>query len=262
MQVLSIANKNIKEIFKNIYLLLFLIAVPLMQIYIINIVSEKASTDMSSLPEGAFTKIVLLGGNIESISLTQKFASGILVQFLLLTAMIAASTIVSERENKTLIRLFVAPLSKLKLLIGILLGHSVVVLFVTSAIILLTKIVFKINWGNSLINLVAVILICVYVTAALAFLISVIFKSAKLAGGIMSVVVVIMTFLSGSFNPQAEPSTLSNFTINKWMADSFLAIMEGKGLNSIFINIAVLIGIGTLFLILSSMIYRKENIYE
>lgn len=261
MEIFSIAYKNIKMMYKNVLFLIFLVVVPIFQISLINMIVENAAkSENAGLAQG-FVEISIISKGATMLAIGE-FSTGIVVQFILLAGILAGAMIVGEREDNTLMRIFAAPISKIKILSGILIGHSVIILTVSAVIIIAVKLFFGISFGNSWIDIGIVTLFAVYVSAALAFLITGVFKSPKIAGAIMSVVIIIMTFLSGGMIPGKQFDEISKFTINKWISDSYQKLMEGNSLASISTNLLIIGIIGTIFMIIAAVVYRRESIYE
>ncbi|MFZ5351728.1 MAG: ABC transporter permease [Bacillota bacterium] len=260
MAIFNLALKNFKSIGKNYLLLGFLILIPIMQLYMIHVITNNANAAAAVVYE-SFVDVIFTS-KVSYINLMQAYTAGILVQFILLTGMIAGSAIVGERESNTMLRLYSAPISRLKLLFGILLGHSTVILLVAASIIAAAALFFDVSWGASWINVIIVTLAAILTAAAMAFLISGIFKSSKVAGGVMSIVVIGMTFLSGGIIQSESLDIISNFTINKWISEAYLMLMQGKGIQDIMSNLIILALLSITMLLAASMIYRRENIYE
>ncbi len=256
-----IAVKNFKTISKNYLLLTLLILMPLMQIAMINIISDNTEAQALTEINGQYVELIILPST-NGVDMVQAFSTGTLVQFLLLTSMIAGATIVGEREDKTMIRLYAAPISKLKILTGILLGHSVTILMVSAVIMIVSHWIFHVHWGASLISLAVVTLSAVYVAAAISFTIVGIFRSAKIAGGVMSIVVIAMTFMGGGLIPAENLGKIPNFTINKWINEAYLKLAQGGSLEDIGENLIVMVVMGTLLMLVASLLCRGESAYE
>ncbi len=260
MESLTIAKKNLKLLFGNVLFIIFLIVMPILMLYFMKMTINNIDPIDNSIGTGFVEMVFLESGTGDS--LIQMLYSGILVQFLLLASVIAGAMVVGEREDNTLMRMFAAPISKLKILVGILIAHLVFVLLVTFAIIAGTHLLLDIYWGSSLGSIMIVALFAAYVGTSLAFIVSGIFKTSKTAGAVMSIVVVAMTFLSGGFVQGQQLDTISKFTVNRWIAEAFVKLMSGGVFEDILINISILAVMGTVFLLIALIIYRKENIYE
>lgn len=257
--MLSIAYKNIKGMIKNPFLIIFLTIIPIFLIGIIKSMVDKSEGFINGA--SSLVEVIILSKSKESI-LLQSFSATLLVQFLLLGSMVAGAMLVGEREKNTLIRMFAAPIKKSEMLMGILIGHSTIVFLICFLIIMLSNLIFKVSWGNSWINVFIVTIFAVYVATSLALIISGIFKSTKVAGTVSSFIVIFMTFASGGFTAGKGFKGISKFTINKWIADAYLKLMEGGNIHSIKVELLILAIMGTVFMIIASAIYRKENIYE
>lgn len=255
----SIAYKNIKDMFRDIFLLGFLIIIPLFLIGIISNMSKGGQVLQSN--SNSLVELVILSPSKGNV-FVESFATTTLVQFTLMGSMIAGSMLVGEREKNTLLRMFAAPIKKSHMLSGILIGHSIVVLLLSGSIIIGSKLFFGVSFGNSPLNVFIVTLLGVYVATSLAFILSGIFKSSKVAGIVSSFIVIFMTFASGGFSEGDKFETISKFTINKWISEAYLKLMEGGNLLSIKTNLIVLAIMGTVFMVIATNIYRRENIYE
>lgn len=255
----SLAYKNIKASVNNFFMMVFMIAVPLMQIGLIKKVMD--NTAAAQAPAGnRLVEVVTLTASGGS-SAIQNFAATILVQFTLMASMFAGAMLVSERENNTLVRLFSAPITKIRLLMGILIGHFITVMLIAAAIIISSAVIFKVEWGS--VPLVALIsMFAVFVGTSMAFVISGAFKTAKLAGVASSLAIILMTFMSGGYSTNSEPGRLSYFTINRWICDAYVKVMGGQKIDNIIIDLIAMAVIGIIFMISAAVIYRKENIYE
>lgn len=261
MIIWNIAYKNIKVMCKNIFLIIFLTIAPLFMIYLFKMLSDNVEAVQNGGAVKGFVEIVILSQAKNSL-LVQSVASGILVQFLLIAGAIAASMIVSERENNTLMRIFASPIDRVKILLGTLVGHSIIVITIAAFVIGASHYLFGVSWGDSWLNVFIVTLFAAYVTASFALLVSGIFKNSKITGGVLSVIIIIMTFMSGGLIQSEKLDTVSKFTINKWIAEAYSKLMEGQALSSLLQNFIIMGIMGTVFLLIANMFFRKENIYE
>ncbi|MCG8482987.1 MAG: ABC transporter permease [Clostridia bacterium] len=260
MEMFAIANKNLKMLFRSVLFIIFIIGIPIFMIYFMKMTIDNTSVLINSSQSQGFIEMVVLSPSMDNFFL-QTFVSGILVQFLLIASTITASMVVSERENNTLMRMFIAPITKVRMLAGISIGHTVFFLIITFVIILTTYFLFGIYWG-SWISILIITLLAAYVATAFAFVITGIFKNGKTAAVVMSIVISIMTFMSGSIVQGDKFDLVSKFTLNKWIADAYLKLMTGQTLANLLTNILTLGIIGTVFMIIAVLIHRKEGIYE
>jgi len=261
MPVIAIAVRNIKTVLFNKLLVLLIVIMPVLQMFIMSTVIESAEVPQNGTVASGFTEIILLG-QTGGASLIRFFAASTLVQFLMMTGIIAAAMVIGEKEKHTLARVFSTPLKKRQIIAGNLLGHLVTTLTVALAVLVLAKLLLGIDWGNSLIDILVVTVFVVCTITALGFVFSGLFRNMKLAVGVMSFTIMAMTFLSGGFTSGDQFSVTSRFTLNKWAFDAYIGLMEGKNLWDIKFNLAVLAVISIVLGIAACILYRRENVYE
>lgn len=202
----------------------------------------------------------------KDISTMQYFASAMLVMFMLFTSALGASNMIKEREECTLMRTMSAPVKEFDVLAGKFIGNVLLALVQGCFVIVFTKLVYNVDWGNSLISLFAITISVVFVAASMSFLLSMVLNSEKAAAGVISVLMLLMSFLGGSFTPLDGSSiltTISYMTINRWAFDGFQKIMAGGTMSSISTNLLVLIAAGCLLMVISVVLFKKRgSLYE
>lgn len=259
-KISDIALKQVKLLFSNPFILAFLILFPILELILFkNVLSEPNAMDINH----QFVKITILS-DYQSNSMMDVFSSGVLVQFLLIASVISASIIIKEKEEKTLLRLYTSPLSKAQIISGFVLGLITQIMFIASVILTVSYYMLKINWGGSWFELLVVTIFSAFVAASLGIFISGVFKNSKMAGGIMSFVVVGMTFLSGDMSGGTSPifKKTSVFTLNKWISDCYEGLMQGKSLYELSTNLLIIVLLGIAFLFISFYLFNKEGAYE
>lgn len=200
------------------------------------------------------------------VSVLQYFASSMLVMFMLFTGALGASNMIREREEHLLMRTMAAPVKEFDIMAGKFLGNVFLALIQGSVVIMATKLLYNVDWGNSPLGIVLITLSVVFVSASMAFLLSMILNSAKMATGVISVVMLLMSFLSGSFTPFEGNDVLtaiSYFTINKWAFESYQAVMSGGSIGSVYQNLLVLIATGIVMAAAAVIMFKKRGaLYE
>lgn len=261
MVVLKIAFKYVKTFMRSFILIPMLVGLPIFQIFIMRRVSGSLAEQTAAVPSSGAVDLILLSSP-QNVSFVSLIAASTLVQFLLITGTVAASMFISEREENTLMRVLAAPVGKWSVILGNLLGQCLVILLVAAAIMLISGVFFGIEWGNSYFNLLVVTLLILFVSTSLGFALSGVFKKANLATGVMTFIILIMTFLSGGFTLDDSFDKASYFTINKWAFTAYNGLQEGKSLGDIKGNLTVMALLGTVLLVSAILLYRRENIYE
>ncbi len=190
------------------------------------------------------------------------YAAGTGVMYLLFTVNYGANLLLQERRHKTLARMLTAPVSRLRIIGGKVLGIFLMGLLQFSLIIAASHFFFKVNWGNPI---GAALLTCgaVLAAAGLSLFIAAASKTAESASAFSTFMVLSMAALGGSMFPTfAMPAwmqSLTKVTINGWAIEGFLKLMfDGAGPVDILPQTIVLAAAGIIFCLLASRrLFRK-----
>lgn len=253
-----IASKNVKLFFKNVALLPMLIGIPLFQIYMMNSMLS-AEPVIGELVEG-FVKLTILQGINNAVSFIDFFAASSLVQFVFVAAVVVNANLVTERQENTYSRMLASPLRKWRIVAGNLLGNTLVCLIIAAFIITTTYFLFDVSWGQSIPNLVLITILTALASTSVAYFLASFFKDAKVAGGAMSMIMILMTFLSGGFSGEGTLQTIRLFTFNKWAVDGYLAVLRSQEASIFLTNAMVLTAIVIVTFIASSIIYERRDL--
>jgi ABC-type multidrug transport system permease subunit len=262
MVILRIAVKTAKMVLGNGVMLLLLVALPVFQILVMQTILGNAtpSASTSGVASG-FVDVIALE-EYKSLPMVNYFASSTLVQFLLIAGVIAASAMISEKEDKTMMRVYTTPARKVEILAGSLLGQLMVIALVAVLVIAIYFFVFDISWGDSWPGVLIVTVFVLFVTSAVGFMVSGLFSKVGIGTGAMSFVIIAMSFLSDGFTLGGQFEATSRFTINKWAFEAYNKLMEGQPLASVVPNLAILGTVGCVLMIVAVLLYRRENAYE
>lgn len=200
----------------------------------------------------------------ESTHETTPFESnvpGYAVMFVLLGTTAAATSLLEERERGTLRKLQTLPISKLSIFGGKMLSNFLRALFQMLVLFLVGHFVFGMWLGNSVVGLILLIIVTAFAATGLAMLIASVCKTRAQASGVSLLVVLSMSALGGSWWPlYIVPEWLqnvANVTLTAWSMSAFNNLLiYGEGLVSILPSIAVLSGMGVVFLLLSIRLFR------
>lgn len=259
--ILTIALKNLRLMLQNVAIVPLLIGMPVFQILLIKEVMDQSIPVVRQTINSSIMEVVFLQQRAET-SMAQNFAASLLVMFILIAGIMAATFLIDEKEQKTMLRVFSTPIRRIEYITGNLLGHSIFMMCIALSIISITKYGIKIDWGTSWTMLSLVTLLVMFVAISFGYCFAGIFNKSKLANGVMSFVIVAMTFLSGGLSFNGSFRGFSNFTINKWGFEAYIALMRGEAFAEIKFNILILFLLGCSFTIISALLYRRENIYE
>lgn len=193
----------------------------------------------------------------EPISGMQYYAAAMAAMFLLFNITIGAKSIIQERKTETLARLMSSPIRYSSIIFGKFLGtlyYSIIQFFI---FVLTTHFLFGVNWGNNLLQIVAIGLAYSISVAGFSMIIAGLLTEEKTADSVGGLGIQILALLGGSMVPlTAFPEglqRLANIAPNKWALNSFLEVMNGTTWNTLALPIAILILSGLIALILGSL---------
>ncbi|MEN8235905.1 MAG: ABC transporter permease [Actinomycetota bacterium] len=161
------------------------------------------------------------------------YANGIAIFFMFFTVQFGVLSIIGEREQGTMPRLLVAPISRKSILVGKL-GASFL-MGVASTIVLwfATTLLMGAVWGGAL-GVLVLITAGVLSAVAVAAAIATFTKTAEQAGAATAFVAVIFGVLGGVFFPVTRVSgafaAVSRLTPHYWLMDGFKRLSAGEGL--------------------------------
>ncbi|MGB5166836.1 MAG: ABC transporter permease [Acidimicrobiia bacterium] len=179
--------------------------------------------------------IVLASGQTEGrgFDFATFYATGIAVFFLFFTVQFGVLSIIDERENGTMPRLLVAPISKQSILAGKLAASFLMGVASTVVLWIATTLLMGAEWGASigvLILIIAGVAAAMGLTAAIATFTT----TAEQAGAITAFIVVVFGVLGGVFFPVTRVSgafvVVSRFAPHFWLMDGFQRLSAGEGI--------------------------------
>ncbi|QWU15842.1 ABC-2 type transport system permease protein [Paenibacillus sophorae] len=158
---------------------------------------------------------------------SQYYAAAMLLMFLLLCGQMVITSLYSEKDNHTLFRIGSMPVKGGELFMGKMLGIGIVSVLQCAFIIVATRFLFGVYWGNRPEMLALVCLLMILASLTLSVLISMFVRTAALARSILSGLTVVMTFISGGMAPLPDSwvNTGGAFSINHWGMRGILRMM-------------------------------------
>lgn len=182
----------------------------------------------------------------------------------LYSAMTGAYAMKSEKNGKTEGRMMVAPIGKKEIFIGKILGSLVVTILQIFIVIIFSKYVVGVNWGNNIIILFLVIGSEIIMAVSLGIGVSFLTKTESAMNGILNVMIPIMVFLGGGYVPIEQfnsemLNTISNFSPVRWVNSSILNIVFRNNYEKVLPTIAINITAAVILLVTASMLFRREE---
>jgi ABC-2 type transport system permease protein len=243
--------------------------------------STSGAVPIGDLPEAGrqLGEQVFAGGDVPNVSLIRVrtesgtpaggefnllsyFAPSFALFFLMYAVTLGARTLVTEKRQGTLARMLVAPVTTWQVL-----GGKVAAIFVggflqLAALVLLTSLLIRVNWGEPL-----GVLLLIVAAALAATGWGVLIASAAGDSGQIGVLGMALTLLfgviSGSFFPPQGAGSLldrlSRITPNRWAMDGFLSLIGGEGVTSVLEPVGVLLVMAAILFVISGVVLRRRQ---
>ncbi|MCX7923811.1 MAG: ABC transporter permease [Clostridia bacterium] len=206
---------------------------------------KKLSTEMIKFNESNEERQKNLSG-------IQYYSATMLVMFMLFGMSQGTKVMVEERESKTLGRIMSTRVGKLNLIMGKFLGLLFICFTQSMILIVFTRVVYGVNWGNSIPGLLLITFCAVFAGAALGMMIATIAKTPGAADGIGQAFIQVFTLIGGGMIPLfVMPDFvkyMANFTLNSWATKGYNDLMMGMGIDAIlpYCGILIVMGMGYL----------------
>lgn len=185
------------------------------------------------------------------ISATQYYTVSMTAMFVLFGAMFGSRSIVSEKTDGTLPRVFSTPATKADVILGKALATFAVCFGQIVLLVAFTSLVYKTSWGDLR---GALLLSAALAFSATGFSIASVAmaKTQRAADAIQNIGVQVLAFLGGCQMPiyifPPILSAVSRLTLTRWGIEGYLALMEGRGVGSVVRPAGVLFLMGVVFL--------------
>jgi ABC-2 type transport system permease protein len=197
-----------------------------------------------------------------NLSGIQYYSAAMLVMFMLFGSNYGTKLMVEERESRTLGRLMSTRVSRVTLITGKFLGLFLICLTQSLILMVFTRLVYGVHWGNSLPGLALVTLCAVFAGAALGMLIASLAKTVKAADGIGQLFIQTFTIIGGGMIPiYVMPESIrfmANFTLNWWAMKGYNDLMMGMGVTAVLPYCGILALMGAAYLTLGVWRFKVE----
>jgi len=195
--------------------------------------------------------------NSLGITSFQYFAASMLVFFLLCSSMGLGMEIVNDRTNKIYARINTYPVTKNQYLLGKTLGNAFISIVQAISIIVISALLFQVNWGREYIGLTIVVLVIIFISSGVSVIFSSLFNSSKTLSTVLIMIYWMLTFISGAFTPVPAFEKIGKFIFNMWAFESITSYMTGQSLVTSIYNIMMLLGLGLVLWLIGMYMYRR-----
>lgn len=227
-------------------------------------VSGTEETGIAETVPATYVDNVSLNEQGKSYSAFQYYAASMLIMFLLYSGLMVNESLNHEIETRTLYRLKSMPIQTFHIFAGKIAGSSLIAILQAAVIIFGTSWLFDVDWGTNSVFLITVCALIVVASMMLAVIVTLWSKSQSAAKTVLQLITIVMTFLSGGFQPIPVDiiQKLSQFTVNHWALQGILRIMLGADQGEIVHHIFMLGIISVILLCIGAMSYRKVGYHE
>lgn len=208
------------------------------------------------------TETAAAGDDDEGFNLLSYFAPAMALLFLMYAVTLGARTLLSERREGTLARMLAAPVTPGQVLGGKVAGIFLGGFIQMAVLILLTTVLFRLNWGNPL----GVLLLVVAATLAATgwgLLIASLSSNDSQISAMGMALTLIFGIVSGSFIPGQSfgpvMNTAARLTPNRWALDGFMSLAAGEGLAGVYAPIAALSVMAVVLFVASAVLMRRRQ---
>lgn len=186
---------------------------------------------------------------------TAGYAGGVYIMFTMFTVLFQAGDILNERQLGTWGRLISTPVSRSALVGGKAIGAYVVGLLQIIILVLAGRFAFKINFGQDLLGVLAIMALMVAVVTAMGLFLSTLVRTTAQLQTMAPIVIVATCMLGGCYwsLEMVSPTmrTVSKFTPQAWAMTALNdVVLRGRSLSSTAPNLLVLACFGLVFFVL------------
>jgi len=187
--------------------------------------------------------------------------AGQMVFFAFFTGAYSMTSILQENENGTLARLFTLPINRSEILAGKFLAVFMMVIVQGIVLLVASHFIFKIQWGDPKIIVLA-LLGQVMAAAGLGVLLISFVKTSRQAGPVLGGALTAMGMLGGLFTanmtmPEAF-NKLAAFTPQGWVVHGWKTVLNSQPPTDLLIPLLVMISIGAVMFLVGAIRFNKR----
>ncbi|MEA2103534.1 MAG: ABC transporter permease [Candidatus Cloacimonadota bacterium] len=229
-----------------------------------SISSENSQNADSNFMENPLeiTKVELLGQK-EKNPMYAQYIAGMAVMFLLFSVTQAGASILEEKNDGTIKRLLIAPVSKQQILTAKMLFSTLMGISQLLVLFIFGWLVFGLNIFQDIPALLTMIVVTALACSSIGIFIAAICGNLRTVNSLSTLLILTMSLLGGSMVPiffmPGYIRLISKFTLNSWAMHGFTNIFwRNLHLGDILPDVGVLFGIFLVFYFLAVKIFEKK----
>lgn len=173
--------------------------------------------------------------------------------------------IASEKNSRTRDRILISPVKKYEFLIGKTIGGVIGTILQIGIVILFSKYVLHANWGNDIFTVLIIFISQIIMAISIGVGLGFIFKNENVANGVLNFMIPVMVFLGGSYMSVDSFGSKTFQAITylspvRWVNRSIFDVIYNNNYSKVPYAIMINIIIAVVFLAISSLVFRKENV--
>jgi len=190
-------------------------------------------------------------------------SAGQLITWVFIPLIGLSATFAYERQKGTLRRLMTTPTSRSTFLIGTITGQVLTALVQMLLLIGVGILIMHVNWGRSPAALALMLVSSALAAAALGTMLGTFVKTEGQAGGLSTMLGMVMALLGGCWYPlELFPKVVGQMVHvlpTTWAMQGLLDIvLRGAGVMQVLLEAAVLLGFAVLFFVIGVRRFRYE----
>ncbi|MFS0880689.1 ABC transporter permease [Metabacillus niabensis] len=228
----------------------------------LQVVQEKVSQELATTPDGIEMVSIMKGKELEMMNDMTARSAGFSIMFVMMTMLVSTGVILEARQTGVWYRMMSTPTMKSELLIGYLFAFFVIGWIQFGILMLVSKFVFHVEWGNVVGNIILVssLLLC---TIGLGLFIASIVKSSEQQSVFGNLIIVSTCMLGGVYWPlEIMPDfmqQLAKFVPQYWGLEGFAELSaRGGTVLDILVPVGILLAFTAVFLVIGMTRIRFE----
>lgn len=182
-----------------------------------------------------------------------------LLQILVFAGIVGIFSVLEDYEKNTYLRIKSSPISKTRIIVARLMANITYLFILSSVIIGFTIILFDANWHGNPIIIAAAIFLHVTIVTGIGMLAATITKSTGVSIGIVIVVQIIWSKLSGAFGPEPSTGFFANMSPNVHAKNIIYATIYDGSNRLILESLVALIIIAFIILGIFFLLDRRKS---
>lgn len=191
------------------------------------------------------------------------YAVTMLTMIVLYAALYGAFAIGGEYIRNTFNRIMCAPIKKVEILGGKVLGNIIVTVLQSFIVILFSKYALKAYFGDNMLPIYLVILSEIIMAISIGVGVAFMTKKDTLCSALLNIIIPFITFFGGGYVPIGDfknkaINLVSNISPLKWTNDAIFTFIYSNNIHNIKTAIIINMIIAVVFLSISSLIYKRQ----